>query len=69
MSTEPTSLLLVLRSLHLLAVACWMAGQLSLWNRTRGIDVPRGVNRRVVSAATGVAAILSLSTGAGLLAL
>ena len=64
MSPGSTALLL-LRTLHLGAIACWMAGQLWMWRvQLAGVRRPGAV-----SLATTLAATLALVSGAGLLAL
>ncbi|HZJ55418.1 MAG TPA: hypothetical protein VFD38_14865 [Myxococcaceae bacterium] len=78
MSPEPTALLLCLKAVHGMAVVSWMAGQLCIWrlhvHRTMGTEGPatpvlRGLGRQALGATTTLAAVLSLLTGAGLLAL
>jgi len=65
--------LLLLRTVHLGAIACWTAGQLWMWRVQRparaGGEI--AVIRRpgAVSLATTLAATLALVSGAGLLAL
>ncbi|HET9034682.1 MAG TPA: hypothetical protein VFN45_00700 [Myxococcaceae bacterium] len=78
MSPEPTSFLLCLKAVHGTAVASWMAGQLCIWwlhvHRAMGTHGPAlgvlgGLDRRTLGAITTLTAVLSLLTGAGLLAL
>ena len=75
MNTEPTTLLLWLRAFHLTAIVCWMAGQLWMWRvqvagrAGREAALIRGAgpaDRRIVAAATTLAATLALASGAGL---
>jgi|GEM_PF-2489843 uncharacterized membrane protein len=78
MSSGPFVLLPWLETFHGVAVVSWMAGQLCLWRlhaqRTTG---PQGstlapvpsVDRRALRGLTTLAAIVSLFTGAGLIAL
>ena len=65
MSLQPTPLLLGLQALNLVAVLCWIGGQVWMW-RVQGAGA---VNRRPLRLATSLAATLALFSGAGLLAL
>jgi len=78
MNAQPTAVLLWIRAFHLTAIVCWMAGQLWMWRvQVAGragreaalIRGPGAVDRRVVAAATTLAATLALASGAGLLTL
>lgn len=78
MSAEPSSLLLWLRAFHVMAIISWMAGQFYIWRlyvyhaMTTEPAVMRQfevMERRLLNAITTPAAILSLFTGIGLLAL
>ena len=65
MSLEPTALLLGLQTLNLLAVLCWVTGQVWMWR----VQLAGSVNRHPLRVATSLAATLALFSGAGLLAL
>jgi hypothetical protein len=65
MSLEPTTFLLGLQTLNLLAVLCWVTGQVWMWR----VQVAGAVNRRPLRVATSLAATLALFSGAGLIAL
>ena len=65
MSLDPTPLLFGLQALNLLAVVCWITGQVWMWRaQTAG-----AVNRQPLRLATSLAATLALFSGAGLLVL
>ena len=78
MSPESSSQLLWLKAVHVMAVISWMAGQFYIWRLyvyhamasdpavMRAFEV---MERRLLNAITTPAAILSLFTGIGLLAL
>ncbi|HTS79808.1 MAG TPA: protoporphyrinogen oxidase HemJ [Myxococcaceae bacterium] len=78
MSPESSSQLLWLKAFHVMAVISWMAGQFYIWRLyvyhamatdpavMRAFEV---MERRLLNAITTPAAILSLFTGIGLLAL
>lgn len=65
MSLQPTALLLGLQTLNLLAVLCWVTGQVCMWR----VQVAGSVKRHPLRVATSLAATLALFSGAGLLAL
>jgi putative membrane protein len=78
MNVEPSSLLLWLKAFHVMAVISWMAGQFYIWRlyvyHAMATDpavmkVFQVMERRLLNAITTPAAILSLFTGIGLLAL
>ncbi|MGZ3446740.1 MAG: protoporphyrinogen oxidase HemJ [Myxococcaceae bacterium] len=78
MNAEPSSLLLWLKAFHVMAVISWMAGQFYIWRlyvyHAMATDpaimrVFQVMERRLLNAITTPAAILSLFTGIGLLAL
>jgi len=78
MNAEPSSLLLWLKAFHVMAVISWMAGQFYIWRlyvyHAMATDpavmkVFQVMARRLLNAITTPAAILSLFTGIGLLAL
>ena len=70
MNVESAEFLLCLKALHGISIVCWMAGQVWMWRAERALLHVRGrVNRRVLGAATTLAATLALSSGAGLLVL
>lgn len=73
MNTGSIALLLWLRTLHLGAIACWMAGQLWMWRvqfaGRAGGEIALIRPPGAVSLATTLAATLALVSGAGLLAL
>jgi len=78
MNAEPSSTLLWLKAFHVMAVISWMAGQFYIWRLyvyhamatdpavIRTLEV---MERRLLNAITTPAAVLSLFTGIGLLAL
>ncbi|RPH72951.1 MAG: hypothetical protein EHM78_01485 [Myxococcaceae bacterium] len=78
MSSEPSALLLFLKTFHAVAVIGWMAGQLCIWRlyvrsgigpRGTSLQPVPGVDRRGLHAMTTLAASLALFSGAGLIAL
>ena len=78
MNPEPSSLLLWLKAFHVMAIISWMAGQFYIWRlfvyhamaTEPAVEQVLGVmERRLLNAITTPAAILSLFTGVGLLAL
>ncbi len=78
MTAEPSSLLLWLKAFHLMAVISWMAGQFYIWRLyvyhamttdKAVMQVFEVMERRLLNAITTPAAVLSLFTGIGLLAL
>lgn len=78
MNAEPSSLLLWLKAFHVMAVISWMAGQFYIWRlyvyHAMATDpavmkVFQVMERRLLNAITTPAAILTLFTGIGLLAL
>ena len=78
MNAEPSSLLLWLKAFHVMAVTSWMAGQFYIWRLyvyhamatdKAVMQVFEVMERRLLNAITTPAAILSLFTGIGLLAL
>ena len=78
MNAEPSSMLLWLKAFHVMAVISWMAGQFYIWRlyvyHAMATDpavmkVFEVMERRLLNAITTPAAILSLFTGIGLLAL
>jgi putative membrane protein len=78
MTAESSSLLLWLKAFHVMAVISWMAGQFYIWRlyvyHAMATDpavmrVFEVMERRLLNAITTPAAILSLFTGIGLLAL
>ena len=78
MNAEPSSVLLWLKAFHVMAVISWMAGQFYIWRlyvyHAMATDpavmkVFQVMERRLLNAITTPAAILSLFTGIGLLAL
>jgi putative membrane protein len=78
MNAEPSSLLLWLKAFHVMAVISWMAGQFYIWRLyvyhamatdDAVIKTLEVMERRLLNAITTPAAILSLFTGVGLLAL
>lgn len=70
MNADSTALLLWLRTLHLGAIACWMAGQLWMWRvQLAGRAGPLIRRPGAVSLATTLAATIALVCSARLLAL
>lgn len=78
MTAEPSSLLLWLKAFHVMAVISWMAGQFYIWRLYvyHAMTTDQAVRqvfevmeRRLLNAITTPAAVLSLFTGIGLLAL
>ena len=65
MSLDPIPLLLGLQALNVLAVLCWITGQVWMWRA----QLAGAGNRRPLRVATSLAATLALFSGAGLLAL
>ena len=78
MNAESSSLVLWLRAFHVMAVISWMAGQFYIWRLyvyhamatdKSVMQVFEVMERRLLNAITTPAALLSLFTGIGLLAL
>jgi protoporphyrinogen IX oxidase len=78
MTAEPSSLLLWLKAFHVMAVISWMAGQFYIWRLyvyhamttdQAVMQIFEVMERRLLNAITTPAAVLSLFTGIGLLAL